>query len=105
MPLQRDGFDAFFGPELLQQIFSVPQGSVISALAANGEDYVVARIEDVSHPVPDVSSAEYNQIGDSMAGQMAQDIVETIAVDAREEVGVTTYPDAIDIVLGQGVFF
>ena len=105
MPLQRDGFDEFFGPELLQQIFSVPQGSVISALAANGEDYVVARVEDVFHPVPDISSADYNQIGESMAGQMAQDIVETFADAAREEVGVTTYPDAIDIVLNQGVFY
>ncbi len=105
MPLQRDSFSDLFGPGLLQQIFSVPQGSVVSALAANGEDYVVARIEDVSHPVPDISSAEYNQLGESMAGQMAQDVIETFANAAREEVGVTTYPDAIDIVLGQGVFF
>ena len=105
MPLQRDNFDEFFGPELLQQIFSVPLGSVISALAANGEDYVIARIEDVSHPVPDITSAEYNQLRESMAGQMAQDIIETFANAAREEVGVTTYPDAIDIILGQGIFY
>ena len=105
MPLQRDNFDEFFGPELLQQIFSVPLGSVISALAANGEDFVIARIEDVSHPVPDITSAEYNQLRESMAGQMAQDIIETFANAAREEVGVTTYPDAIDIILGQGIFY
>lgn len=105
MPLQRESFGEVFGPELLQQIFSVPQGSVVAALATNGEDYVIARIEDVSHPVPDITSAEYNELGDSMAGQMAQDVVDAFANAAREDVGVTTYPEAIDIAMGQGVFF
>jgi peptidyl-prolyl cis-trans isomerase D len=105
MPLERDGFGETFSGDLLQQIFSVPQGSVVSALAGNGEDYIVARIEDVTHPVPDLTSDEYNQIGEAMAGQMAEDIIASFANAAREEVGVTTYPDTIDIVLGQGVFY
>ncbi len=105
MPLRRDGFDETLGPDLLQQIFSVPLGSVISGFAANGGDYVVVRIEDISHPVPDITSEEYLQLRETMATQMAQDVVQTFANAAREEVGVTTYPDAIDIVLSQGVFF
>ena len=105
MPLRRDSFGETIGPQLLQQLFSVPQGSVVSGLAANAEEYVVARIEDISHPVPDLNSDEYNQLGQSMAGQMAQDVIETFASAAREEVGVTTYPNVIDIAMGQGAFY
>jgi peptidyl-prolyl cis-trans isomerase D len=105
MPLRRDSFDETLGSELLQQIFSVPQGSVVSGSAANGVDHVVARIENISHPVPDITSDEFLQLSQSMSQQMAQDVVETFASAAREEVGVTTYPDAIDVVLAQGIFY
>jgi peptidyl-prolyl cis-trans isomerase D len=104
-PLERDSLDNVFGGGLLEQIFSVPQGSVVSAPDATGQNYVVARIEDVSHPVPDLASDTYNQIGEAMAQQMAEDVVASFSNAAREEVGVTTYPDNIDIVLGQGVFY
>ena len=105
MPLRRDSFGEIIGPQLLQQIFSIPQGSATSGLAADGEDYIITRIEDVFHPVPDITSDEYNQLGESMAAQMAQDVIDTFANAAREDVGVTTYPDAMDIAMGLGVFY
>lgn len=105
MPLRRDSFSETIGPQLLQQIFSISQGSTTSGLAANGEDYIIVRIEDVSHPVPDITSDEYNQLVESMAAQMGQDVIDTFVNAAREDVGVTTYPDAMDIAMGLGFFY
>jgi peptidyl-prolyl cis-trans isomerase D len=105
MPLGRDSVDEVVGPQLLQQFFSVPQGSVIFGLTANGQDYAVARIEDISHPIPDITSDEYAQLRDSISGQMSSDIMEAFADAARNEVGVTTYPNVIDTALGQGTFY
>lgn len=105
MPLDRMSYGDVIGPELLQQIFSVPQGSVLFGMTANGEDYAVARIEDISHPVPDITGADYVQLRESISGQMSKDLMEIFANAARDEVGVTTYPDVIDTALGQGVFY
>jgi peptidyl-prolyl cis-trans isomerase D len=105
MPLDRSAISDVIGPELLQQVFSVPRGAVLFGVTANQEDYAVALVDDVSHPVPDLASAEYQQLRDSISGQMSNDVMETFATAAREEVTVTTYPDVIDTALGQGVFY
>ena len=105
MPLERSSYGEVFGPQLMQQLFSVPQSSMIYGLAANGQDYVVARVEEVSHPVPDPASAEYQQLLENIGAQLGNDLIEAFADAARDEVGVTTYPATIETALGQGVYY
>lgn len=105
MPLDRSAISDVIGPELLQQVFSVPRGAVLFGVTANQEDYAVALVDDVSHPVPELTSDEYQQLRESISGQMSNDLMETFAAAAREEVTITTYPDVIDTALGQGVFY
>jgi hypothetical protein len=99
-PLKRDAMSEVLGPVLLQDAFSEPQDSVISGEAANGTDYVVASIATVTHPVPDVSAADYGQFRTAMAQQLGADAVEMLAGAARKDVGVKTYPDVIATITG-----
>jgi len=105
MPLGRDSYDDLFGPELLQQIFSVPAGSVIYGLTATQGEYIVARIEEVTHPMQDVTAADYQDLSDTLGAQLGNDLIDAFAKAAQEEAGVTTYPAVIDTTLGQGVLF
>jgi hypothetical protein len=105
MPLPRNVLDGAIGTGLLEQIFSAPEGTVLSGQTADSMNYAVLRIASIAHPVPDALSEEYQQFRQGMAGQMAQDIIQSLVAAAREEAGVATYPDAIEIALNQGIYY
>ncbi len=105
VPLSRSAFDETLGAQVIQEIFSVPQGGILAGESADGVNYVVARIGQVDHPVADTAAPEYMQFREAMAGQMAQDLIQALAVTARDQAGVTTYPDTIETALGQGLLY
>ena len=101
MPLRRDSIGDAFSPALLQQVFSVPRDIVVAGLAASGNDYVVARVVEIDHPVPDVASAEYAAFERERADEMGNDAVQALAAAARESAGVTTYPQVLQMLFGE----
>jgi len=105
MPLPRNVLDGSIGTGLLEQIFSAPEGTVLSGLTADNVNYAVLRVGTIAHPVPDAFSEEYQRFRQGMAGQMAQDVIQSLVAAAREEAGVTTYPDAIELALTQGIYY
>lgn len=101
MPIRRNQQNDVYGPQVLQQLFSQPKGGVAVGPQPNGPNYIVAQIVDVSHPVPDFTNPSYVQFRNVVAQQLSEDMAQTVAAAARAHVGVTTYPAAVQSVLGE----
>lgn len=95
MPLKRDENSDVLSPIVLQQIFAVPVGDAVAGPGAQPMTYIVARVADVQHPEPDLAGAEFVGFRRAVGEQMAADIIQTLATAAREQAGVTVYPEVI----------
>ena len=103
MPLRRGQADNVVSQALSNQIFGVPQGSIVTGQAASGGGQVIARVTNVTHPEPDVSAMEYEQFRQAAAQQLSETIVDTMASAARTDAGVTVHEPTLQRILGEPV--
>jgi peptidyl-prolyl cis-trans isomerase D len=100
MPLKRGEANDVFSTNLLGQVFGAPPGAVISGPAGKGNGYVIARVVNVNHPEPDVSSAGYAEFRKTAAQQLSETAVESLAAATRKQAGVTIHQATVQRVLG-----
>jgi hypothetical protein len=87
---------------LVTRIFDTPPGGVVSAPAANGDGIVVARVTGVAHPPPQLADFEYQRFAANISGQAQGDFDMTMAMAARNKLGVTINQKQVDRVTGGG---
>jgi peptidyl-prolyl cis-trans isomerase D len=86
--------------EFLAKLFNSPPGSVISAFTSDHNGVIVARITGVAHPPPNMGDFAYRRFATSIGGQAANDIEESLAMAARQRLGVTVNQQQVDHVTG-----
>jgi len=91
-----------FSPALMEKIFSVPGGGVVSGPTAKGDGYVIARVTGVMHPPIPPTSPGYRQGLGQLANQMGEDLTVTLANDEKAREKVTTNQKLLDQALGGG---
>ena len=79
----------------------LPAGAVISGPAGKGNGVVIARTVSVSHPEPDVSSAQYAQFRQTAAQQLSNTASDSLASASRKQAGVTIHQATVQQVLGE----
>jgi peptidyl-prolyl cis-trans isomerase D len=100
MPIKRGDMSDVFSMQLIAQIFAVPPGTVISGAAAKGDGVVLARVLKVTHPEPDVSSADYVNFRRTAAQQLSMTAVDSLAAAARKKAGVSIHQAVVQRVVG-----
>jgi len=100
--LSRQRGNENFSPVLLEKIFSVPGGGVVSGPTAKGDGYVVARVTGVMHPPIPTTSPGYRQGLGQLANQMGEDLTVTLANDEKAREKVTINQKLLDQALGGG---
>jgi peptidyl-prolyl cis-trans isomerase D len=92
MPLRRNNqANDVFSPDLLNQLFSSPQGTWLSGPAGRGTGSVIARVVKVTRTEPDVSAAEYMNYRRSAGQQLGDTAIDSLAQASRKEAGVTVH--------------
>ncbi len=91
-----------FSPALMEKIFSVPGGGVVSGPTAKGDGYVIARVTGVMHPPIPKTSPGYRQGLGQLANQMGEDLTVALANDEKVREKVTTNQKLLDQALGGG---
>ncbi|HEY4264761.1 MAG TPA: SurA N-terminal domain-containing protein [Micropepsaceae bacterium] len=100
MPLKRGDMGDVFSMQLIGQLFAVPPGAVITGPAGKGNGIVLARVVKVTHPEPDVSSADYVNFRRTAAQQLSMTAVDSLAAAARKKAGVNIHQATVQRVLG-----
>jgi peptidyl-prolyl cis-trans isomerase D len=100
MPLKRGEANDVFSTNLLGQLFGSPPGTVVSGPAGKGNGFVIARVVNVNHPEPDVSSAGYAEFRKTAAQQLSETAVESLAAATRKQAGVNIHEATLQRVLG-----
>lgn len=101
MPLRRGQTDNVVSAALSSQIFSAPQGAIFTGAGPSGGSQVLARVVNIVHPEPDVSAMEYEQFRQTAAQQLSETIVDTMAMAARADAGVTVHDATLQRILGE----
>jgi len=101
MPLRRGQTDNVVSSALSAQIFGAAQGAIVTGAAASGGSQVIARVNNVIHPEPDVSAMEYEQFRQTAAQQLSETVVDTMASAARTDAGVTIHDATLQRILGE----
>jgi peptidyl-prolyl cis-trans isomerase D len=101
MPLRRGQADNVISTALNAQIFGAQQGAIVTGAAPSGESQVLARVVSVVHPEPDVSAMDYEQFRQTAAQQLSETIVDTMAMAARTDAGVTVHDATLQRILGE----
>jgi peptidyl-prolyl cis-trans isomerase D len=101
MPLRRGQADNIISAALSSQIFSARQGEIVTGVAGAGDAQVIARVVNIIHPEPDVSSADYAQFRQTAAQQLGDTAIDTLASAARTDIGVTVHDDVVQRTLGE----
>ncbi|HEX5279362.1 MAG TPA: SurA N-terminal domain-containing protein [Micropepsaceae bacterium] len=96
MPMKRDAMSDVFSMDLMNQIFSVPPGSVVSGPAGKGDGMVIAKVVTASTPQADVTTAEYTNFRKAAAQQLGEGMVDSIAAAARQRVGVNIHQATLE---------
>jgi hypothetical protein len=92
--------DDVFSGQLNGQLFATPLGAVISGPAGKGDGYVIARVTQVTHPMPDVSAASYTTFRQAAAQQLGETAVDGIAAAARQNARVNIHEATLQRSLG-----
>ena len=100
MPLRRGQADGVVSAALSAEIFNAQPGAIVTGAAGIGDGQVIARLVNVQHPEPDVSAADYEQFRQTAAQQLSETIVDTMAIAARADAGVTVHDATIQRILG-----
>jgi len=100
MPLRRGQADGVVSAALSAEIFNAQPGAIVTGAAGMGDGQVIARLVNVQHPEPDVSAADYEQFRQTAAQQLSETIVDTMAIAARADAGVTVHDATIQRILG-----
>jgi peptidyl-prolyl cis-trans isomerase D len=101
MPLRRGQADSVISSALMADIFNAPSGAIITGAAASGGGQVLARVATVTRPEPDVSGTEYAQFRQTVAQQLSETIVDTMAAAARADAGVTIHEATVQRITGE----
>jgi peptidyl-prolyl cis-trans isomerase D len=101
MPLRRGQADSIISSALMADIFNAPSGAIITGAAASGGGQVLARVATVTRPEPDVSGTEYAQFRQTVAQQLSETIVDTMAAAARADAGVTIHEATVQRITGE----
>lgn len=96
MPLKRDAMSDVFSMDLLNQIFSVPPGSVVSGAAGKGDAMVIAKVVSANTPPADVTTPAYTNFRKAAAQQLGEGMVDSIAAAARQKAGVNIHQATLD---------
>ena len=86
--------------DFVAKLFNATPGSVISASTANGDGVIIARITGVAHPPASVGDFMYRRFANSVGGEAAADFEESLAMAARQRLGVTVNQQQVDRVTG-----
>jgi peptidyl-prolyl cis-trans isomerase D len=101
MPLRRGQSDNVISAALSAELFSAVPGAIVTGAAAGGNGQVIARITNIVHPEPDVSGTEYGQFRQTVAQQLSETIVDTMAAAARADAGVTIHEATVQRITGE----
>jgi peptidyl-prolyl cis-trans isomerase D len=91
-----------FSAALMDKIFSVPGGGVVSGPNAKGDAYIIARVTGVLHPPIPPTSPGYRQGLGQLAEQMGEDLSTALANDEKARLKVSTNQKLLDQALGGG---
>jgi peptidyl-prolyl cis-trans isomerase D len=100
MPLKRGDMGDVFSQQLMTQLFAAPPGAVVTGPAGKGNGMVLARVAKVTHPEPDLSSADYANFRRTAAQQLSLTAVDSLAAAARQKAGVNIHQATVQRVLG-----
>ncbi len=98
--ITRDKTDDTFSAPLVKEIFSVPPGGIAYGPMVKGGNYIVARVTGVLHPPLPPTSPGFRQGIRELSGQVAEDIVLSLAKAARDTHGVTINKAMVDRITG-----
>lgn len=84
----------------VEKLFNAPPGSVISAPTASGDGVIIGRITGVAHPPTNVADFTYNRFATSIGDEAANDFDGSLAMAARQRLGVTVNQQQVDHVTG-----
>ena len=98
--LNRNAKPATLSAELVREVFEAPPGGVVSAPASNGEGLIIARVTGVLHPAASPYDPMYQQLAQSLGGGAQGDFDSTIAMAARDKLGVSINQKQVDSVTG-----
>jgi peptidyl-prolyl cis-trans isomerase D len=102
MASKRGAATEAFSADLVNAIFDVPKGQVVTGMSADGKKYIFAQVTDVQHPPIDTSSQEFTTSHQQLSSQLGQDLADSFAMAARGKAGVTIHQAVVDRVTGAG---
>lgn len=85
---------------LVAKLFDAPPGSVISAPTPGGDGVIIARITGVVHPPANPVDFMYQRFAESVGGEAANDFQDSLAMAARQRLGVTVNQQQVGRVTG-----
>ena len=100
MPLRRAQADNVVSQALSADIFAAQPNAIVTGAAAQGPDFVIARLVGIQHPEPDVTTAEYEQFRQTTSQELSATLVDTMAAAARIDAGVSIHDATIQRILG-----
>jgi hypothetical protein len=82
-------------------VFSVPNGGIVFGPSAKQGQYVIARVVNVAHRAPDMSSPEYAQFRQSMGQQLGEDLVDGVINATKTRSGVDINERTLQSMIGE----
>lgn len=86
--------------EVVAKLFDAPPGSVISAPTAGGDGVIIARVTGVAHPPANSVDFMYQRFAESVGGEAASDFEDSLAMAARQRLGVSVNQQQVERVTG-----
>ncbi|HEX3431887.1 MAG TPA: SurA N-terminal domain-containing protein [Rhizomicrobium sp.] len=87
-------------PQFVSKLFDAPPGGVISVRTANRDGVIVARVTGIAHPPATMGDFIYQRFASSIGGEEANDLETTLAIAARQRLGVSVNQQQVGRVTG-----
>ncbi|HLY06843.1 MAG TPA: peptidyl-prolyl cis-trans isomerase [Rhizomicrobium sp.] len=84
----------------IAELFDAPPGGVISVATPAGDGVVIGRVTGISHPPATSFDFMYQRFATSLGGSAANDFEDSLAMAARQRLGVTINQQQVDRVTG-----
>jgi len=99
-PMRRDAGNEIFSQPVLAQLFAAPPGSVVYGPLGKGAGYVIARAAGVNNLDPQKDPGAYENNRRQLGQQLAGDLIQSMALSARNNAGTTINEQAYNRVVG-----
>lgn len=98
--LTRSAKPATLSADLVREVFQAPPGGLVSAPTQNGDGLIIARVTGISHPEASPYDPMFQQLAGNLGGGAQGDFDATIAMAARDKLGVSVNQKQVESVTG-----